>query len=119
MIVSAPNGSSSYFHNLAKKNKIKVINFEHGLTTGISRRNKYFMNYSEATNCEMMVANELAKKDYQLNKISKIAKINIVISKQIIHIKNKYIQNIYIKKKYGLNYSDCCICHVSNLIFNG
>ena len=66
MIVSAPNGSSSkYFHNLAKKNKIKVINFRHGLTTGISRRNKYFMNYSEATNCDhMMVANELAKKDY-------------------------------------------------------
>ena len=122
MIVSAPNGTSAkYFHHLAKKKKIKVINFEHGLTTGISRRNKYYMNFSEATNCDhMMVVNELAKKDYQLNKISKIANISIIgIPKQVIRIRNKYIQNIYIRKKYGFNNYDCCVCHVSNLIFNG
>ena len=104
MIVSAPNGTSAkYFHHLAKKKKIKVINFEHGLTTGISRRNKYYMNFSEVTNCDhMMVVNELAKKDYQLNKISKIANISIIgIPKQVIRIRNKYIQNIYIRKKYG------------------
>ena len=122
VIVSAPNGSSAkYFHHLAKKKKIKVINFEHGLTTGLSRRNKYYMNYSEATNCDhMMVINELAKKDYQLNKISKIAELSIIgMPKQITSIKNNYIQNIYIRKKYGFNSYDCCICHVSTLMFNG
>ena len=79
------------------------------------------MNFSEATNCDhMMVVNELAKKDYQLNKISKIANIDIIgIPKQVIRIKNKYIQNIYIRKKYRFNKYDCCVCHVSNLIFNG
>ena len=122
IIVSSPNATTAkYLHKVAKKNQIKVINFEHGLTTGISMRNKNYMNYSEATNCDyMMVINELAKKDYELNKKNNIANLNIVgLPNQIKNVKNKKIINFYIRRKYAFKKNDFCICHVSTLLFNG
>lgn len=122
IIVSSPNATAAkYFHKIAKKNQIKIINFEHGLTTGVSMRNKYYMSYSEATNCDyMMVINELAKKDYALNKKDNIANLNVIgLPNQIKDIKYKKILNFYIRRKYFFKKSDFCICHVSTLLFNG
>ena len=111
---------AKYFYEAAKKNKIKVINFEHGLTVGLAMRNKYYMEFSEATNCDhMFVVNELAKKDYKANKTSKIAKIYISgIANQCKKIYYKSFQKNYLRRKFGFKKQDFCICHVSTLLFN-
>ena len=45
---------------------MKIINFEHGLTSGFAMRNKYYINFSEALYCNIMfVANNAAKKEYE------------------------------------------------------
>ena len=122
IIVSAPNASTAkYFHKIAKKNKINIINFEHGMTAGINLRNKYYVSFSEATNCDFMfVVNELAAKEYKLIKNNKIAELLIIgIPLQIKNIIGRPIQNFILRKKLQLKQSDFCICHVSTTIFNG
>ncbi len=55
---------------------MKIINFEHGLTSGFAMRNKYYINFSEALYCNIMfVANNAAKKEYERCKIKNVAKI--------------------------------------------
>lgn len=122
IIVSAPNASTAkYFHKIAKKNKIKIINFEHGMTTGVALRNKHYVGFSEATNCDFMfVINELAAKEYKLIKKNKIAELFIIgLPSQIKNIIGRPIQNFILRRKHQLKQSDFCICHVSTLIFNG
>jgi len=122
IIVSAPNGTNAkYFHNIAKKYNKLIINFEHGLTTGISMRNKYYMNFSEATNCDyMFVSNELAKKDYESHIIKKIGKIyDIGIPLQCQTIPYKFIQRFINRSHFNIKSNETCICHVSTLLLNG
>lgn len=122
IIVSAPNTSTAkYFHKIAKKNKIKILNFEHGMTTGIKLRNKYYIRFSEAINCDyMFVTNKLAEKEYKLIKKIIIAKLFIIgLPLQIRNIKSRYLQNFILRRKHSLKQNDFCICHVSTLLFNG
>jgi len=122
IIVSAPNGTSAkYFHNIAKKYKKLIINFEHGLTTGLSMRNKYFMNFSEATNCDyMFVANKLAKKDYESHITKNIGKIyDIGIPLQVQTIPYRFIQRFINRSSFNIKRNEICICHVSTLLLNG
>ena len=122
VIVSAPNGTNAkYFHNIAMKYKKLIINFEHGLTTGLSMRNKYYMNFSEATNCDyMFVSNKLAKKDYESKKKIKIGKIyDIGIALQCKTIPYKYIQRFINRYSFNIKRKEVCVCHVSTLLLNG
>ncbi len=122
IIVSSPNGSiAKYFHKIAKINKIKIINFEHGMTAGIKMRNKYFMKFSEATNCDyMFVTNRLALTEYKLSINTSIAKLFVIgIPAQVKNIKSRAFQNFILRKELRLKSTDFCICHVSNLVFNG
>ena len=121
-MVSAPNTTiAKYFHEVAKKNNKILINFEHGLTTGISMRNKYYMYFSEATNCDyMFVANKLAKKEYESIGKQNIAKIHdIGIASQCKNIPYKNIQRNINRNTFNIKRNEFCICHVSTLLLNG
>ena len=49
------------------------------MTAGVELRNKYYIGFSEATNCDLMfVVNELAAKEYKLIKNNKIAELFII-----------------------------------------
>ena len=53
------------------------------MTTGVELRNKYYVGFSEATNCDFMfVVNELAAKEYKLIK-NKMALFIIGIPSQV------------------------------------
>ena len=67
IIVSAPSATSAAaFLKKANKLDMKIVNFEHGLTSGFAMRNKYYINFSEALYCNIMfVANNAAKKEYE------------------------------------------------------
>ena len=122
IIVSTPNGTNAkYFHNIATKYKKLIINFEHGLTTGLSMRNKYYMQFSEATNCDyMFVSNELAKKDYESHLPKKTAKIyDIGIPLQCQTVPYKFIQRFINRSRFNIKSNETCICHVSTLLLNG
>ena len=109
-------------HKICKDKNIKLVYFEHGVTTGIASFASKYINYSEATTCDyLLVCSNKSKEEFLKIKSSfhkpLINAIGEANQKKALYFPR--IQRYVARKKLRLNRKEETIYHVSSMLYPG
>ena len=109
-------------HQICRDMGIKLIYFEHGVTTGIASFASRYINYSDAASCDyLFVCSKKSKEAFsKINKKYNKPKISIIgEAKQKKSLFYPIIQKHIVRNKLSIDSRKETIYHVSSLLYPG
>ena len=108
-----PIGAQIY--GLCRARGIKVIDFEHGVTTGLSALSQEKIEYSEITSCDaLMVSSNSAKASFEkAHDAAGKAVHTIGLADKVRKVSHSRLQRFVVRKRLGIKSSETAVFHIS------
>lgn len=108
-----PIGAQVY--GLCRARNITVIDFEHGVTTGLSALAQEKIEYSEVASCDtLMVSSRQSKRSFEESDASRGKRIEVIgLADQTRKVRFSRLQRYLTRRRLGLKRSDVAVFHIS------
>lgn len=117
---SAMGVEGAHMHSLCQESKIPLIEFEHGVTTGLSRTSEHKLGFSEVKNCdEMMVCSQASKDSFERSGATGTQITVIGLPEQVRRTYRRPLQRWLLRRALGIGLRRQVVIHVGTTSFQG
>jgi hypothetical protein len=110
----------AHLYSLCRENRIPLIDFEHGVTTGLSRNSESKLGFSEASNCdEMMVCSRASQASFERAGAERTRISVIGLAEQVRRINRHPLQRWLSRRALGIGAVPPVIMHVCTTSLQG
>jgi len=102
-------------YGYCRNHGIKVVDFEHGVTTGLSPLSQAKIEYSEVASCDvLMVSSDTATKGFSKAKAAKGKVIHTIgLADKVRKLSFPWLQRFLVRRRLGIRSSETAVFHIS------
>jgi len=110
---------ATQFHAAARARGVRIVDFEHGATTGIARTSQRRLPASEATTCDLIVVSSERARAAFARAPGAAPGIVVGLADQTRRVLRRGLQRWRARAALGLARHETAIVHVSGLVYGG
>ena len=110
----------AHLHALCREHGVTLFDFEHGVTTGLSRHSESKLRFSEAVNCdELMVCSRSASCSFEKSDANETIITVIGLPDQVRRMRRPKLQRWLSRRALGIRFRHPVVMHVCTASFQG